>query len=77
MSKPLPAIKPTELIRALEKAGWDILRHKGSHLVMHKSKSLNILVIPMHNRDLPKGTLRGILNDADMSVEELIGHLNK
>ncbi|MBI4267372.1 MAG: type II toxin-antitoxin system HicA family toxin [Chloroflexi bacterium] len=72
MSQRLPAVKPTEAISALEKAGWYVHRRHGSHLVMHKTGIPAIVVIPMHNRDLPKGTLRGILNDADLSVEEFI-----
>ncbi|MBM2831859.1 MAG: hypothetical protein HW414_911 [Dehalococcoidia bacterium] len=39
---------------------------------MHKAGSANIIVIPMHTRDLPKGTLRGILEDAGLSVAGFI-----
>ena len=39
---------------------------------MHKAGSHNIIVIPLHTHDLPKGTLRGILNDAELSVEDFI-----
>ncbi len=72
MSKRLPALKPREVISALEKAGWYVHRQKGSHLIMHKAGSSSIIVIPLHTHDLPKGTLRGILSDAELSVEEFI-----
>ncbi|MFC1593065.1 type II toxin-antitoxin system HicA family toxin [Candidatus Omnitrophota bacterium] len=39
---------------------------------MHKAGSPNILIIPLHTHDLPKGTLRGILSDAELSVDEFI-----
>ena len=77
MSKRLPALKPREVISALEKAGWYIHRQKGSHLIMHKAGSSNIIVIPLHAHDLPKGTLRGILSDAELSVEEFIRLLRR
>ena len=72
MSKRLPALKPRQVVRALEKAGWYVHRQRGSHLIMHKAGTPNLIVIPLHSRDLPKGTLRGILSDAGLSVEEVI-----
>ena len=77
MSKRLPILKPREVINALGKAGWYVHRQRGSHLIMHKSGSPNIIVIPLHAQDLPKGTLRGILGDAGLSVEEFIGLLRQ
>ncbi|MBI2846741.1 MAG: type II toxin-antitoxin system HicA family toxin [Chloroflexi bacterium] len=70
MSRRLPVVKAREVISALEKAGWSVYRQKGSHLIMHKAGYTSIVVIPLHTHDLPKGTLRGILNDAELSVEE-------
>jgi len=72
MSKRLPVLKPREVVSALEKAGWYIHRQRGSHLIIHKASSANIIVIPLHTHDLPKGTLRGILSDAELSVEEFV-----
>lgn len=72
MSRRLPVLKPVEIVRTLQKAGWYIHHQKGSHLIMHKPSSSNLIVIPMHNRDLPRGTLNGILSDAELSVEEFI-----
>jgi predicted RNA binding protein YcfA (HicA-like mRNA interferase family) len=77
MSARLPVLKPREVIRALEKAGWYIHRQRGSHLIMHKRSSKNLVIIPMHSRDIPKGTLSGILNDVDLSVEEFMEFLRK
>ena len=77
MSRRLPVLKPREAVNALEKAGWYIHRQKGSHLVMHKTGSRNIAVIPMHTQDLPKAALRGILNDAELSIEEFIELLRR
>jgi predicted RNA binding protein YcfA (HicA-like mRNA interferase family) len=77
VSPHLPALKPTEVIRALEKAGWYVHRQKGSHVIMHKDRSSIILVIPVHNRDLPKGTLHGIIADTGLTIEEFLEYIKR
>jgi predicted RNA binding protein YcfA (HicA-like mRNA interferase family) len=72
MSKRLPALKPKEVIKALEKAGWKVHRQKGSHVSMHKEGSPSLVVVPLHTRDLPRGMLHGILDDAGLTVEEFL-----
>lgn len=72
MSKKLPAVKPKEVVRALEKVGWQVHRQKGSHVSMHKKGVSNLVVIPLHTRDLPKGTLHGILEDAGLTIEQFL-----
>ncbi|MBM2824995.1 MAG: putative periplasmic or secreted lipoprotein [Dehalococcoidales bacterium] len=72
MSQRLPALKPREVVSAFEKAGWYVHRQKGSHLIMYKTGTPNMIVIPLHTHDLPRGTLRGILSDAELSVREFL-----
>lgn len=72
MSSRLPALRPAEVVRAMEKAGWYVHRQKGGHLIMHKEGFSNLLVIPIHNRDLPRGTLHGIIIDAGLTIEEFL-----
>ena len=48
-----------ELIRLLEKFGWQLDRIKGSHHVMKKGNQTEI--IPVHNKDIPTGLLNSIL----------------
>ena len=69
----LPVIKPKAIIKALEKAGFAIIRTKGSHCQLRKA---NLLVtVPLHNRDLQKSTLASILRQAKMTSDELEGYL--
>lgn len=77
MSVRLPSVKPIELIRALEKAGWYIDRQRGSHVVMYKPGAPTVVVIPVHKKDVPRGTLSGILKDAGLTNEEFIRLLKK
>ena len=66
----LPALKPKEVVRALERAGFHLIRQRGSHA---QYKRGNLLVtVPMHSGDLNPLTLRSILRQAKMSVEEFL-----
>lgn len=72
MSPRLPVVRPREVVRALERAGWQVQRQRGSHLSMKKEGSRSVITVPMHSRDVPRGTLSGILEDAELSVEEFV-----
>ncbi len=75
MTGRLPTVTPRETIRALEKAGWHVHRQRGSHAILHKPGSQRIVVVPLHSHDLPRGTLRGILEDAELTDEEFFSLL--
>jgi len=72
MSQRLPSLRPQQVIRALERAGWTVLRQRGSHVSLGKADVPFIVTVPLHRRDLPRGTLRGIIQDAGLTVEQLI-----
>lgn len=46
-------MKGAEMVKAYEKAGWQVDRIKGSHYVMKKDGETES--IPVHTKDLPKG----------------------
>jgi len=58
-------MKPKELIAILEKGGFIFSRQSGSHAI-YKKYGNKIIVVPIHNRDIPKGTLSAILKDAGL-----------
>jgi predicted RNA binding protein YcfA (HicA-like mRNA interferase family) len=72
MSK-LPVVSGKELVNALEKAGFVIVRQKGSHVSLQKinSKETYRTVVPLHTK-IAKGTLIDILHQTGLSKEELI-----
>jgi len=72
MTQRLPALRPVEVVRALERAGWRIHRQRGSHVSMHKEGVPFLITVPLHRRDLPRGTLRDIIKDAGLTVEEFL-----
>lgn len=77
MSTKTPVINGPELVRALRKAGFIARRQKGSHLHMFRESDGRRVTIPIHaGRNIPIGTLKAILKDADLSVgqiSELLG----
>lgn len=71
MSK-TPSVTSKELIKLLEQRGFVFDRSKGSHQIyLNKEKKLRV-VVPMHNKDLPTGTLHAILKQAGIDKSDLI-----
>ena len=70
----LPRVSGNEMLRLLEKRGFFVARTKGSHHILkHPERPELRVVVPIHgNRSLPPGTLRSILHQAELSVDELI-----
>ena len=75
MRRELPILKPKQVVAALEKAGFQIRGQTGSHLIMYKSGIRHPISIPQHPGDLPKGTLRAIIRQAGLTVDEFLGFL--
>ena len=72
MSRHLPAVSGRELVRALQRAGFVLLRQKGSHVSMEKRSAEGYwrTVVPLH-REIRPGTLSDILNQSGLTKEEL------
>lgn len=73
MSK-LPQISGRECVKALEKASFTFVRQRGSHIILSKDEPFALVVVPNHDV-LDKGTLRAIIRDANLSVDEFISLL--
>jgi predicted RNA binding protein YcfA (HicA-like mRNA interferase family) len=71
----LPVVSGDAARKALERVGWVFQRQSGSHMVLTKEGSIATISIPRH-RELPAGTLRRIIRDAEMSVEEFVEKLS-
>ena len=74
----LPRITGLELVRALQKEGFEITRQKGSHVQMTKYIGGEKLTfpVPVHaGKIIKQGTLKGILRKAAIPVECLQEHL--
>jgi predicted RNA binding protein YcfA (HicA-like mRNA interferase family) len=72
---PVPAVRAEQVVKALERAGFTVTRVKGSHHRLRHPDG-RATTVPVHaGRDLPKGTLRAILQDVGLTVEELFKKL--
>ena len=76
MSPKLPVVSGDQLIRALRKFGYVSVRQKGSHVRLRNANQpqRQSVTVPLHD-ELAFGTLRRILRDTEVSVEELIAAL--
>ena len=67
----LPSLAPRKIIRILESRGFVLDRVKGSHHIYYHPETKRRVVVPLHKKDLPKGTLFEILKQAGISRDEL------
>jgi predicted RNA binding protein YcfA (HicA-like mRNA interferase family) len=73
MSDSLPALRVVDVVRKLRKAGFEFDRAaKGSHEIWRHPQTHRRVVIPNHPGDVPKGTLRSIIRQAGLTVQEFI-----
>ncbi|MBV8574057.1 MAG: type II toxin-antitoxin system HicA family toxin [Acetobacteraceae bacterium] len=68
MSRKLPVVNGSELVRAFERAGWTRLRQSGSHVRMQKGTEH--VTIPLH-KPLRRGTLAALIDAAGLTADEL------
>ncbi len=61
--------RPKEIVAHLEQNGFLFIRQRGSHAI-YRNEDGRWTVIPMHNRDLPLGTLRNIFKRAGLPLED-------
>ena len=67
-----PDVSGKEARRALERLGFVFRRQSGSHVILRRGNPG--CVVPMH-REINRGTLKGILEHAGVSVEEFMAAL--
>lgn len=77
MSPRLPALRPREVIRALERAGFLLHHSTGSHhYFKHPTKPGpkpgRIVTVPVHPGDLKRSVLASILKQAGLTTEEFL-----
>ena len=68
----LPRISGSEIVKALQRLGFEVARQRGSHIIMRRGASG--CVVPNH-REVKVGTLAGVLRQAGVSAEEFISAL--
>lgn len=74
MSSKYPILPPNKIIFILSKFGFYKVSHKGSHLKLKNEQTRRICIIPMHD-EVARGTLKSILEQAGISLEDFLNHL--
>ena len=72
----LPVCKGKEAVKTFEKDGWFLARYIDDHFILKKQGERFLLSVPDHN-PLKKGTLRRLIRDAGLSVDDFIKLLGK
>jgi predicted RNA binding protein YcfA (HicA-like mRNA interferase family) len=67
----LPRVSGRDTAKALTKVGFSIRRQHGSHLILRRDDPFAQITVPDH-RELDRGTLRAILRQADLTVQEFV-----
>lgn len=70
----LPVVSGRQVVRAFERAGWKVSRREGSHIILTKAGMTVTLSIPDH-REIRRGTLRSLIRNAGLTVEEFVSLL--
>lgn len=68
----LPHLSGAEIIRVLERLGFQQIRQKGSHVILRRGGTG--CVVPLH-REVKIGTLSGVLRQAGVTADEFISRL--
>ena len=68
----LPTVPSGELIRALERGGFEQVRQRGSHVRLRHPDGRVVTVSVHSGREVGKGLLRKILRDAELTVDDLL-----
>jgi predicted RNA binding protein YcfA (HicA-like mRNA interferase family) len=76
MSRRLPALKPKEVLRTLERAGFVVHHVSGSHYVLKHPRDPTLRVtLPWHNKDMKRGTLASVIEQTGYTIDEFVALL--
>jgi predicted RNA binding protein YcfA (HicA-like mRNA interferase family) len=65
----LPTLSGRDVVEAFAKGGWQMVRQRGSHMILVKDGHMATLSVPDH-REVAKGTLRSLIRSSGLTVEE-------
>jgi predicted RNA binding protein YcfA (HicA-like mRNA interferase family) len=67
----LPTLSGREVVRAFARAGWQVARQRGSHIILVKAGHIATLSVPDH-REVARGTLRRLIRCSGLTVDEFV-----
>jgi len=70
----LPVLSARQVIKALERMGFRIIRQSGSHIHLWNDQRRILVTVPNH-KELAKGTLNGIIKQSKMERDEFLSYI--
>lgn len=67
----LASISGRDCVKALQEAGFYFKRQEGSHIILRRDDPFIQVVVPDH-KELDRGTLRAIIRQAGLRVDEFM-----
>ncbi|MBI4753516.1 type II toxin-antitoxin system HicA family toxin [Candidatus Desantisbacteria bacterium] len=67
----LAGISGRECVNTLQKIGFYLKRQEGSHIILRLDNPFTQVVVPDH-KELDRGTLRAIIRQSGISIDEFI-----
>lgn len=72
----LGSYRGEQVVKAFQRAGWSIARVRSSHVILQKERFVATLSVPVHKgKNVKRGTLRDLIKDAELSVEEFLKYV--
>lgn len=72
----LPALSGREVVKAFAGDGWQIMRQRGSHMILAKDGHMATLSVPDH-KEVAKGTLRSLIRSSGLTTERFVALAGK
>jgi predicted RNA binding protein YcfA (HicA-like mRNA interferase family) len=73
---PVPLLPPSDVIKIFQRLGWQMVRQKGSHIIMTRPGHTATLSIPNH-AEVARGTLRSLIAKAGLTIEQFLSASNR
>lgn len=73
----LPVVSGPDFVKVFQRIGYEVNHQSGSHIIVRRVQAPHRHASIPNHKELAKGTLRGLLRDAGLTVEELSKLLGK
>ena len=67
----LPVVSGEDVIKILSKKDFTVRKGRGDHVILQRKDSYRNIVVPLH-KELKSGTLRAIIRQSGLTVDEFI-----
>ena len=72
----LGSYRDEQVVKAFQRAGWSTARTRSSHVILEREGFVATLSVPVHKgKNVKRGTLRDLIKDAELSVEEFLKYV--